>query len=238
MSQIMTEVVEYFHGDSKLIGYLAYPQDAKNCPGILVVHDWAGLNQVYQTRAVELAEQGYVAFALDMYGNGRIGETMEERQALMTPLIQNRPFLRERVQAGFHRLKEVSFVDTKRLGAIGFCFGGLCVLDLARMGTDVKGVVSFHGLLSTTDAFVAQSIKANILVCHGYDDPMVTPQDVIDFCEEMKQLNAHFQINMYSHTMHAFTNPLANDAKLGILYQPDTAQKSFQAMHAFFKDIL
>lgn len=238
MNQIMTEVVEYFHGDTKLIGYLAYPQDAKNCPGILVVHDWAGLNEVYKNRALELAQQGYVAFALDMYGHGRVGATTEERQALMTPLVQNRIFLRERVHAGFNRLKEVSVVDHQRLGAIGFCFGGLCVLDLARMGVDVKAVVSFHGLLNGTSSCTAQAIKANILVCHGYDDPMVTPQDVIDFCEEMQQLNANFQVNMYSYTMHAFTNPLANDSKIGIMYQPDTTKKSFQAMHAFFKDIL
>lgn len=238
MSQIMTEVVEYFHGDMKLIGFLAYPKNAKNCLGVLVAHDWAGLNEVYQNRAIELAQHGYVAFALDMYGQGRIGQTLEERQALMTPLVKNRPFLRERVYAGFNRLQDVSFVDSNRLGAIGFCFGGLCVLDLARMGADVRGVVSFHGLLSSTESCTPQEIKANILVCHGYDDPMVKPEDVMGFCEEMKQFGANFQVNMYSHTMHAFTNPQANDAGLGILYQPETTQKSFQAMHAFFKDIL
>lgn len=237
MGQILTEVIEYYHGDTKLIGFLAYPNEAKDLPAILVVHDWAGLNEVYKQRAIELAEQGYVAFAVDMYGDGRVGETIEERQALMSPLVQNRPFLRERVQEGLNCLKKISFIDKQRMGAIGFCFGGLCVLDLARMGTDILGVVSFHGLLSSTNDCPAQMIKASILICHGYDDPMVLPHDVINFCEEMKQLKASFQINMYSHTQHAFTNPLAHDEILGTVYQPDTAKKSFLAMHVFFKEL-
>lgn len=238
MLKIVSQSIEYFHGDVKLIGFLAYPEGAQNLPGMLIVHDWAGLNSLYQERAIELAKQGYVAFSVDMYGGGRFGETNEEKQALMTPIISNRAYLRKRVHLGLEQLKQTTFVDKRRIGAMGFCFGGLCVLDLVRMGADIQGVASFHGILKSAPECKTQTIKAQILVLHGYDDPMVSPQDVLDFCEEMKKYQAQFQVNMYSNTMHAFTNPMANDLSFGTVYQPQTAKKSFEAAHAFFRDIL
>ena len=238
MNKIKTEVVEYYHGKVKLIGFLAYPEEGKNLSGILIAHDWSGLNELYQQRAIELAQAGYVAFSVDMYGLGQIGQTNAEKAALMTPIANDRVLLRERMGCGLDILKKAPCVNPEKLGAIGFCFGGLCVLDLARMGADIKGVVSFHGLLKSAPNCPTKEIKARMLVLHGYDDPMVSPQDVIAFCEEMKTHHADFQVNMYSNTVHAFTNPMAHDESLGTVYQPATAQKSFQTMHAFLKDIL
>jgi len=238
MAAVVSHKIEYFHEREKLIGFVAYPEGGKNLPGILIVHDWAGLNELYQNRAIELAKQGYVAFSVDMYGQGRVGETNEEKQALMASIVNDRTYLRQRVHLGLEELKKSSAVDANRIGAIGFCFGGLCVLDLARMGANLKGVASFHGILKDAPECVTEVIKAQILILHGYDDPMVSPQDVIGFCEEMKQNKAQFQVNMYSNTLHAFTNPSANDSILGTVYQPQAAKKSFEAMRAFFQDIL
>jgi dienelactone hydrolase len=238
MVQVVSHKIQYFHGKEKLIGFVAYPEGAKNLPGMLIVHDWAGLNELYQNRAIELAKQGFVAFSVDMYGFGRFGETNEEKQALMGTIINDRASLRQRMHLGLEELKKIKSVDAERIGAIGFCFGGLCVLDLARMGANIKGVASFHGILKDAPECVTEAIKAQILILHGYDDPMVSPQDVIAFCEEMKKHQAQFQVNMYSNTMHAFTNPSANDSSLGTVYQPQTAKKSFEAMRAFFQGIL
>ncbi len=236
--QIITEVIEYFHGNEKLIGFLAYPKDAKKLPGVMIVHDWAGLNEMYKKRAIEIAEKGFVAFSVDMYGLGRFGTTNEEKQALMTPIISNRALLRERMGLSLEQFKKTPVLNQHKIAGIGFCFGGLCVLDLARMGADVQGVVSFHGILKNEPSCPTKTIKTPILVLHGYDDPMVSPHDVIGFCEEMKSHHANFQVNMYANTMHAFTNPMANDPVLGTVFQPDTARKTFQAMYEFFEEVL
>lgn len=238
MTNIISKTVEYYHGKERLIAYLAYPEGAQNCPGILIVHDWAGLNDLYKNRAIELAQQGYVAFAVDMYGEGRTGKTNEQKQALMSPLMKHRELLRERVRLAWEQLKKMPALDVNRTGAMGFCFGGLCVLDLARMGAPLQTVVSFHGLLKDAPECPMHPIQAKILVLHGYDDTMVSPQDILEFCQEMKSKNAYFQVNMYAQTMHAFTNPMANDPSVGTVYQPRTAQQAFDAAHQFFREYL
>ena len=235
MQKIVTKEIDYLHGQELLKGFLAYPEDAKNIPGVLIVHDWAGLNAVYQERAIEIAKLGYVAFAADMYGMGRVGKNNQEKQALMHAAMQDGQH-RERVAISLELLRHLSGVNAQKSAAIGFCFGGLCVLDLARSGASVCGVVSLHGLLHKSMQS-SKCINAEILVLHGYDDPMVTPQDVISFCQEMQQAKANFQINMYANTQHAFTNPEADDKEAGIVYQPDAARKAFRAMREFFTDL-
>src|SRR5690242_17340078 len=138
---------QYFHNKQNLCGYICYEDDKKRRPTVLVVHDWSGQNQFVRDKAQMLAKLGYVGFAVDMYGDGRIGQTIDEKKSLMSPLMSDRIFLRERIKSALEALKELSFVDEDKIALIGFCFGGLCVLDLARSGAKVKGVVSFHGLL-------------------------------------------------------------------------------------------
>src|SRR6202012_640551 len=147
-------------------------------------------------KATMLAEMCYLAFALDMYGNGRIGASTHEKKALMEPLVNDRILLRERIRAAFDALVAMSEVDYNRIAVIGFCFGGLCALDLARSGAEVKAVVSFHGLLNKPKQLANQPIHAKILALHGYDDPMVKPDDVNEFCREMTLAEVDWQVHM------------------------------------------
>lgn len=232
---LFTQEESYYQGDTKLIGYIAYPKNlTAKSPAILVVHDWTGRHTMTQQKADALAQLGYVAFAVDMYGEGKTGESKEEKYALMQPLMEDRALLQKRILAAFDFIKSHEKVDATKIGAIGFCFGGLCALDLARSGADVKGVVSFHGLLNAPTETPNNPIKASILVLHGYDDPMVTPADVIIFANEMTASKAHWEIDMYGHTMHAFTNPQANDPSFGTVYNKQIAEISWTRMTAFF----
>lgn len=229
----------YHHGEQEMHGFLAYKdsQDDQPRPAVLVAHDWAGRGEFACQKAQMLAEMGYIGFALDMYGNGRTGVTVDEKMGLMEPLAADRKLLRARIRAAFDALIGMSEVDTNRIAAIGFCFGGLCVLDLARSGVEVKGVVSFHGLLGKPDDLPNDPIQARILALHGYDDPMVTPSQVNEFCKEMTEAKADWQVHQYGHTQHAFTNPQAQDLRLGLAYNPVAERRSWQAMSNFLEEI-
>lgn len=233
-----TKKIEYYHDNSLLEGYLAYNADiTKPRPGILVAHDWTGRNEFACHKADKLAELGYVGFALDMFGKGVLGKEKEEKSKLIQPFVEDRKFLLERMLAGYEALKKIDVVDTTRIGAIGFCFGGMCVLDLARSGTDLVGVVSFHGLLHAPDSN-RKVIEAKILAIHGYDDPMVPVQVVSEFEEEMTKRRADWQIHIYGNTMHAFTNPVANDPGFGTVYNVVAEKRSWIAMKNFFSEIM
>jgi len=233
-----TEMVDYFHKDQKLIGYLAYNSDISGKrPAVLVVHDWSGRNGFSCKQAEMLAKLGYVGFAVDMYGDARVGESTEEKMALMEPLASDRVLLRQRIQAAYDTVCSLDMVDTKKIAAIGFCFGGMVVLDLARTGIDMAGVVSFHGLLGKPFDVETQPIKAKTLVLHGYDDPMVKPEDVRHFCDEMTKAGADWQTHMYGNTLHAFTNPAAHDATMGTVYSATAEKRAFMSMIVFLKEI-
>ncbi len=235
---LKTQKMEYRDQDILLEGYCAYRDDGKGKkPAVMVAHDWTGRNEFACRKADQLAELGYVGFAIDMYGKGKLGQTKDEKIALMQPLMKNRHALQQRILAGFHALKKLDIVDASRIGAIGFCFGGLCVLDLARSGAEVKGVVSFHGLLHAPENIFPQAIHAKILVLHGYADPMVPPEQVIQFGNEMTQAQVDWQIDMYGNTMHAFTNPEANDPEFGTVYSKQADTRSWLAMTEFFKEV-
>lgn len=235
---LKTERREYKDGDTLLEGYLAWdPQKKDKCPVVLVVHDWSGLNNFACGKADKLAELGYVGFAIDMFGKGKTGKTKEEKSALMQPLMEDRFMLQQRIVAAFETAKTLSMVDTHQIGAIGFCFGGLCALDLARSGADVNGVVSFHGLLHAPEDSTQQRINAKILALHGFDDPMVTPETVMRFGEEMTAADANWELNMYGNAMHAFTNPEANDRDFGTVYNQQADARSWIAMREFFKEV-
>lgn len=229
----------YHHGEQELHGYLAYNDEIDEPqPAVLVVHDWSGRNTFACNKAEMLAKMGYLGFAVDMYGQGRVAETNDEKMALMQPLAGDRRWLRERIQAAFDAVTALPEVDSNRVAAIGFCFGGLCVLDLARSGADLKGVVSFHGLLDKPDDLKNNPIQAKILALHGYDDPMVPPHVVNAFCEEMTKAQVDWQVHQYGRTQHAFTNPDAHDETLGTIYNPLAEKRAMESMRNFFAEIL
>ncbi len=184
-----------------------------------------------------MAELGYVGFALDMYGKGVLGNSVEENAALMQPFIDDRTMLQKRIFAALAEVKELPWVDSGKIAAIGFCFGGLCVLDLARTGADIQGVVSFHGLLGAPENLTGTRIAAKLLVLHGHDDPMVPPEQVSALQEELTAAGADWQVHVYGHTMHAFTNPVANDPDFGTVYQADADRRSWNSMTAFLQEI-
>jgi dienelactone hydrolase len=235
---IKTSNIEYRDGETVLEGYCAYDDKISGKrPVVLVVHDWSGRNELACKKAEKLAELGYVGFAVDMYGKGRIGKTNEEKSALMKPLADNRENLQKRILAGFETAKKLEQADVKKMGVIGFCFGGLCALDLARSGADISAAVSFHGLLHAPQGIKNKKIHAKILVLHGHDDPMVTPDKVLDFENEMTAEKVDWQVHVYSNTMHAFTNPLANDPAFGTVYNPLTEKRAWIAMENLFEEV-
>lgn len=228
----------YHHGEQELHGFLAYDESIDQPrPAVLVAHDWSGRNDFACEKAQMLAEMGYVGFALDMYGQGRLGASTHEKMALMEPLANDRLLLRARIRAAYDALIGMSEVDINRIAVIGFCFGGLCALDLARSGADLKGVVSFHGLLDKPKDIPNKTIVAKILALHGYDDPMVNPEQVNEFCREMTEAEVDWQVHMYGHTQHAFSNPHAHDVQLGTIYNPKAEKRALQAMTNFLQDI-
>jgi dienelactone hydrolase len=237
-AKVVTKAVEYTEGGATLEGYLAY-DDAKagTKPGVLVVHEWKGLDAYAKKRTEQLAELGYVAFAADIYGKGVRPTDPKEAGATAGKFKGDRALLRRRVQAGLDTLRKQQGVDTKRLAAIGYCFGGTTVLELARSGADVAGVVSFHGGLDTPEP--AKSIKAKVLALHGADDPHVPEKDVLAFEKEMRDAKADWQLVSYGGAVHGFTNPdNGNDPSKGVAYDAAADRRSWQAMRDFFAEIL
>lgn len=228
----------YHHDNQELHGFLAYDKHSSAPrPAVIVAHDWTGRNEFACQKARMLAEMGYVGFASDVYGQGRLGSNNEEKMALMQPLVSDRSMLRARLKAAYEAVSAMPEVDSSRIAVIGFCFGGLCALDLARSGVAIKGAVSFHGLLNKPEGLKSEQIKAKILAMHGYDDPMVRPDQVNSFCEEMTEAKADWQVHMYGHVQHAFTNPQAHDTDLGLIFNPIAAQRSWLAMTNFLQEI-
>ncbi len=228
-----------YHQEAEdLHGFLAYDKSITSArPAVLVAHDWSGRNEFACDKAKLLAEMGYVGFALDMFGHARIGSTNEEKAALIQPLVSNQKLLRQRVTAALDTIRALPEVDNQRIAIIGFCFGGMCALELARSGAEIKGAVSFHGLLSNPGTLKTEPIQAKILALHGYDDPMVKPAQVNLFCQEMTTEKADWQMHMYGHVQHAFTNPQAHDAQAGLMYNALAAKRSWLAMTNFLQEI-
>lgn len=235
---LQTQKIKYQDDEIVLEGYCAIDggKTGKR-PAVIVVHDWSGRNEFADKKAEKLAELGYVGFALDMYGVGKLGKTNDEKMELMSPLVNDRAALRERILAGFEAVKKIPEVDASRIGVIGFCFGGLCALDLARSGADVKGVVSFHGLLKKPEDLASKKIIAKILACHGHEDPMVPPEQLAAFEKEMTDAQVDWQVHTYGNTKHAFTNPLAHDLGLGLIYNELAEKRSWIAMKNFFNEV-
>jgi dienelactone hydrolase len=204
----------------------------------LIVHDWTGVGPYVKKRAEQIAALGYVGFAVDIYGKGVRPQDTKEAQAQAGIYRADRPLMRERAKAGLAELLKLKFVDPKRIAAMGYCFGGGVVLELARSGADISGVVSFHGTLDTPNPQDAQNIKGKVLVCHGADDPYVKPEQVLAFQNEMRAARIDWQMISYGNAVHAFTIPGAgNDPSTGAAYNEKADKRSWEAMRLFFKEI-
>lgn len=231
-------LIEYSDGETALEGRLAWDDasDARR-PGVLVSHAWGGRSAYEDGKADRLAELGYAALALDLYGKGIRGNGPEENAALMQPFLENRAMLQRRLLISLETLRGQPEVDAASVAAIGFCFGGLCALDIARTGEDIAGVVSFHGLFAPPGNTGGNTIRARVLALHGWDDPMARPDSVLALADELSAMGADWQLHAYGNTMHAFTNPAANDPGMGTVYEAKADRRSWQAMTNFLDEL-
>ena len=234
-----TETLDYLDQSTQLEAFLAWDEKKPGKkPAVLVAHDWTGRREFAENKAKEMADLGYVGFALDMYGKGVFGADgdVEGNSALMNPLASDRRALRKRILSSLDVVRSHEQVDPMRVGAMGYCFGGMCVLELARSGADVKGVISIHGIFSPGD-IPNEKITSKILCLHGQDDPMVPPQQVLDLENELSSAGADWQLHAYGGTMHAFTNPSANNPDFGTVYNPVADRRATKAIKDFFEEV-
>jgi dienelactone hydrolase len=236
---IHTETIEYKQGDATLAGYMAYDDSIKGPrPGVLIVHQWKGLTEYEQKRAEMLAKLGYVAFCVDIYGKGVRPTTPQDAGAEAGKYKRNRALLRERVNAGLETFRKQSVLDPKRIAAIGYCFGGTTVIELARSGADLAGVVSFHGGLDSPKPEDGRNIKCKVLACHGADDPFVPAKDLEAFESEMRDSGADWRLIKYGGAVHSFTDWNADGSMKGAKYDEKADQRSWEDMKAFFAECL
>ena len=239
---VQGEEVTYRANDTVMRGYLAYDDDVKGRrPGVLVVHEWWGHNEYARKRARMLAELGYTALAVDMYGDGKQARHPEDAGKFSSAVMQNLSVARKRFDAARALLESHETTDADRTAAIGYCFGGGVVLHMARAGEDLRGVVSFHGSLATARPAPKDGIKARILVLTGADDPFVPAQQVEDFRNEMEAAGADYKVISYPGAKHSFTNPEADafggKFNLPLAYHAEADKRSWKAMQAFFERI-
>jgi dienelactone hydrolase len=232
-SRIVTFEHLYRHGDVELAGFVAYDDAVSGKrPVVLVVHQWNGLGDYEKTRARMLAELGYLAFCVDMYGRGERATNMAQARAYATKYRADRPLMRSRAQAALDAARRLPQADVSKMAAIGYCFGGGVVLELARSGAEVAGVVSFHGNLDTPEPDDAKRIKGSILVCHGGADTAVGMAQVVAFHQEMEAAAVDYQLTIYAGAVHGFTH-LDQQSR----YHPTADQRSWVHMQRFFEEI-
>lgn len=239
---VIGETIEYKAGGVMLKGYVAYDDRYSGPrPGVLVVHEWWGLNDYARKRADMLAQLGYVAFAIDMYGQGRQADHPEQANQFSSVIARNLPLAKARFMAGLEQLQLHALTDPRQLAAIGYCFGGAVVLQMAREGVDLDAVVSFHGSLGTTNAAQPGMVKARILVAHGADDPFVPAEQLQQFRQEMMRAGANFSVQIYPGAKHSFTNPAADDYgrkfQLPLAYNEQADKASWQDMQQLFSEV-
>lgn len=239
-AEVKTKVVEYKDGDTVLEGFVAWDSAAagKSTPGVLVVHQWMGLTDYEKGRCKQLAELGYVAFALDIYGKGTRPANVQEAGKQSGVYKKDRDLYRRRLNLGLAQLCTLENVAKNRIAAIGYCFGGTGAIELARSGADIQGVVSFHGGLDSPAPSDGKKIKAKLLICHGADDPFVPAADIAAFQAELNAANVDWQMINYSGAVHAFTQPMAgNDNSRGAAYNELADKRSWIAMRDFFNEL-
>lgn len=238
-ADLHTETISYRQGGEELRGYLAYDRAIGGTrPAVLVVHEWWGLNDYVKGRVNQLAELGYVAFAADIYGNGFVTKDPQVAGKYAGRFRGDRRLLRDRAVAGLQALMGQPAADKKRVAAIGYCFGGTTVLELARSGAEIMGVVSFHGGLDTPNPADAKNIRAKVLALHGADDTFVPPPQVSAFQEEMRKASVDWQMVSYGGAVHSFTNPDSGaDPSRGMAYNEKADKRSWEHMKLFFAEL-
>ncbi len=238
-AEIRSEAVEYKDGDIVLQGLLTYDTSVQGKrPGVLVVHQWKGLGPYETKRSQMLAELGYTVFAVDIYGKGIRPDNPKDASALAGKYKDDRALLRRRVRAGLEVLQKNPQTDADRIAAIGYCFGGTTVLELARSGASVAGVVSFHGGFSTPNSKDAQNIQCKVLALHGADDPFVPAAEVAGFEDEMRAAKVDWQLVKYGNSVHSFTDwGAGNDNSKGSAYNEKADKRSWADMQVFFAEI-
>ena len=239
---IQTEEVSYKSGDKTLKGFLAYADSAKDArPGVLVVHEWWGHNEYARRRARMLANLGYTALAVDMYGDGKQAKHPVDAGKFSNEVMSNLESAKARFVAAMKLLQDHETTDPERMAAIGYCFGGGVVLHMARLGVDLDGVVSFHGSLGAKEAAKKGAVKARVLVCHGADDPFITAEQLEAFKAEMRDAEVDLTFKSYAGAIHSFTNPDADkfgkEFKIPLAYNKEADTASWTDMQKFFKEI-
>jgi len=240
VAEIQTKIIQYKDGDTVLEGFVAWDPDKtqNDSPGVLVVHQWMGLTDYEKGRCKQLAELGYVAFALDIYGKGVRPDSPQAAGQMAGKFKTDRKLYRQRLNLGLQQLREQPGVAKTKLAAIGYCFGGTGVLELARSGASLSGAVSFHGGLDSPTPADGQNIKAKLLICHGEDDPFVPAKDIAAMKDEFNQAGVDWQMIGYSGAVHSFTQPMAGtDNSKGAAYNLKADQRSWIAMKAFFTEL-
>lgn len=240
LAAIRTETVDYTASDGQAMqGYVAYDDAAKTSrPGILIAHDWMGIGQFTRDKAVKLAKEGYVAFAVDVHGKGIRPGNVKEAGELSTKFKDNRPMLRAHMVAAYDKLTSMPQVDARKIVVMGYCFGGTAALELARSGVPLAGTVTFHGGLSNPTPEDARNIKGRVLVLHGADDPHVPPAEVNAFKQEMKNANVNMTFIAYPGAVHAFTNPKASSYHLpGVAYNKAADKASWKEFEKFLNGV-
>jgi dienelactone hydrolase len=242
-ADIKTATITYTAGGANLVGYVAWDaSQAGPRPGIVVFSEWWGVTEYLKRRARQLAELGYVAFAADMYGEGQTAADATEAAQLMNGLFADMNATSAKVRAAVNQLAGRPEVDPKRLGAMGYCLGGALALHAARLGLDLRGVVSFHGSLGKTHAANKGDVKARVLVCHGEDDSFVSAEDQAGFRREMEELGVDYKLVAYPGAKHGFTNPDATENgrkyNLPLEYNETVDRESWQEMKSFWNEVL
>src|SRR5437868_5755829 len=236
---VKTREIEYRQGNTVLQGFVAWDDAARGRrPGVLVVHEWWGHDEHARNQARRLADAGYVGFALDMYGKGKVTSHPQEAQAFVSVATKDPAVLAARFNAALEQLKRDPHVDPRRIAAIGYCFGGAVVLDMARAGADLAAVVTFHGALATKTPAQPGKVKARVLVLAGDADPFVPPEQVEAFRQEMRAAGARFEVVTFPGAKHGFTNPDAGKFGMdALVYNADADRESWAALLKLFKDV-
>lgn len=238
-AKVQTKSVAYAHGEVQLVGHLAWDDASKaKRPGVLVVHEWWGLNDYARKRAEQLASMGYVAFAVDMYGKGKVTTHPDQASAWMKETTANVKHWQARARKGLTILQNHDLVDANRMAAIGYCFGGATVTQLAYSGAPIKGVVSFHGSLPLPASNHVAGTKAKMLIAHGNADPFLTEEHIQKFRTTLDQAGVDWQMIVYARARHSFTNPGADQFGMDALkYNKKADQRSWRHMQLFFDEL-
>lgn len=232
---IVKENFDYIIDGEDFQGIICYDNDIKEpMPGVLVSHQYSGCSKLEEKKAEFLAKEGYFAFAIDLYGKGIRGNSPEESLDLMNQLSADRKVLSKRINYCLKLLKEHKLVESKKIAAIGYCFGGKCVLDLARSGAEVNVIVSFHGIYDRPNIDNPKIIKSPILILHGDEDPYATADDLKELIGELKEKNSSWFVHIFGGVAHAFTNPDADDISSGLKYNRDAMHMSWKIMKNYF----